>query len=375
MERGIQMEPHARQKIITRTAILGIAVNLVIASTKIIVGTITSSLAILSEGMNNATDAATSVLTLVGAKLSGRHPDAKHPFGYGRIEYLTSLVVGILIVYTGFGLLLQSADGILHPVGMSVNVPAIVLVAVSAIAKFILGTYTIACGKKADSGLLTAVGRDGRNDSYFSVLTIASAAVYLMFHVSLDAFVGVVFSVIILKSGSETLRDTLSELIGRPGQEELERQLYKELRATPGILNAADMMLHNYGPNNYSGSVNLELDHKENLGDIYEFLHELQLRILQEYRVTMVFGLYAVNNDSARSAEMRTYIAQFVREREHVLSYHALYESAKSGKIYCDIVVDYELDDWEGLKNEFTAYMKKRYPKQEIDLTVETEYV
>jgi cation diffusion facilitator family transporter len=369
------MEQNARQKMIARTAILGIVVNLVIAVMKILIGTMAASMAIISEGMNNAVDAGSSILTLVGTKLSGKHPDAKHPFGYGRIEYLTSLIVAFLILYAGIGLLRESLEGILHPVGMSVTVLAILLVAVSAVVKFILGNYTIACGKKTESGPLTAVGMEGRNDSFFSLLTIASAVCYLTLGLSLDAFVGLIFSVIVLKNGIEILRDTLSDLIGRPGKEELAKQLYKEIRSTKGILNAADMMLHNYGPDHYSGSVNLELDHKENLGDVYEFLHELQLRIMREYHVTMVFGLYAVNYDSPRSAEMRKYIADFVRKQDHLLSYHALYESAKSGKIYCDLVVDYDLKDWEDLRREFTEYMHRRYPKQEIELTVETDFV
>jgi cation diffusion facilitator family transporter len=369
------MEQTVRKQMIMRTAIVGISVNLVIAVMKILIGTMASSMAIISEGINNAVDAGSSILILVGTKLSGKHPDAKHPFGYGRIEYLTSLVVSILILYAGYGMLRDSVEGILHPAEMSVTILAIVLVAISAIAKFILGNYTIACGKKTDSGTLVAVGTDGRNDSFFSVLTIVSAVCYLTLGWSLDAFVGLFFSLVILKSGIEILRDTASELIGRPGKEELAKQLYREIRSTRGVLNAADMMLHNYGPGQYSGSVNLELDHKENLGDIYEFLHELQLRIMQEYHVTMVFGLYAVDYDAPHSVEMRRYIAAFVRDKEHVISYHALYESGKSEKIYCDLVVEYELLDWDALREEFTNYMHERYPDRELELTVETEFV
>jgi cation diffusion facilitator family transporter len=369
------MDYNARQKLITRTAVLGIVVNLVIAVIKIMIGTMAASLAIVSEGMNNATDAASSVLTLVGTKLSEKHPDAKHPFGYGRIEYLTSMFVAFLILYTGIKLLRESVSGIFHPSKMSVTISAIVLVAVSAVVKFILGTYTISCGKKTESGSLMAVGMEGRNDSLFSLLTIMSSVCYLTTGLSLDAFVGLIFSLIVLKSGIDTLRDTASELIGRPGKEELAKKIYKEIRSTKGILNAADLMLHNYGPNRYSGSVNLELDHKENLGDIYEFLHELQLHIMQEYHVTMVFGLYAVDYDSERIGEMRKYIAGFVREHEHLRSYHALYESRKTGKIYCDFVVDYELKDWDALRKEFVDYMWKRYPEQSVELIIETDFV
>lgn len=369
------MNNEERQKRIIKDSILGIVVNLCIAVVKIIVGMAASSIAIISEGMNNAADAGSAFLTLAGTKLSAKHPDSKHPFGYGRIEYLTSLTVAILIMYTGVSLLKSSIDGILHPEEMSVSIVAIALVAGSAVAKFILGTYVIREGKQTESAALIAVGTEGRNDSFFSLITIASSVLYLTAHISLDAWAGIIFAIVILKSGFETLWDTASELIGRPGKKELAEQLYKEIRSTKGILNAADMMLHNYGPDSYSGSVNIEIDHKENLGEIYEYLHELQLRIMHEYNVTMVFGIYAVNNDGKESRELRSYLSRFVRTHEHLLSYHALYRSAASNKIYADFVVDYEQENWEGLRQEFVSYMKEKYPESEIELTIETEYV
>lgn len=369
------MEQSIRQKKITRTAIVGITVNLLLAAAKMGIGLAVSSIAIISEGTNNAADAASSFLTLIGAKLSVRHPDKKHPFGYGRIEYLTNLIVSMLIIYTGMNLLRDSAAGILHPAGMSVTVFAVILVAVSAVVKFFLGIYTIRVGKNTESVALTAVGTEGRNDSLFSILTILSSVLFLTVQLSADAFVGLVFSVIVLKNGISTFWETVSELIGRPGKQELARQLYKDIRSATGIINAVDLMLHNYGPNSYAGSVNIEIDHKKNIGDIYEFLHELQLHIMHEYHVMMVFGIYAVNGDYKETGKMRSYVSKFVRGREHVVSYHALYYSRKTERIYCDLVVDYELKDWEGLEREFVAYMKKAYPGVEIELTVETDFV
>ena len=369
------MQIEDRQKRIVRASIIGMLVNLFIAVVKIIVGMAASSLAIISEGMNNAADAGSSFLTLLGTKLSARHPDSKHPFGYGRIEYLTSLTVSVLIMYTGVSLMISSVKGIISPSDMEVSIMAIALVAASAVIKFILSIFIISEAKETESASLAAVGREGRNDSFFSIVTIIASVLYLTMQISIDAWVGALFAVIIIKSGLETMIETLSELIGRPGKKELACQLYKEIRSTKGILNAADMMLHNYGPDSWSGSVNIEIDHKEKLGDIYEYLHELQLRIMHQYHVTLVFGIYAVNNDRADSKEMRAYIGKFVRSHEHLISYHALYESAKSAVIYLDFVVDYELQDWEGLRTEFTSYMKEKYPENEIELTIETEFV
>lgn len=370
-----RQDPETREGMIAGTSGLGIVVNLLVASIKVILGLLSSSIAIVSEGVNNAADALTSVLTLIGTKLAGKKPDEKHPFGYGRIEYLTSLIIAILILITGFEMLTSAVTLIFHPKEMDISVVALLAVAISAVIKFFLGVYTIKMGKKADSGALVAVGLDCRNDSFVSVVTILSAVIFLVFHISVDAYVGVFTSFLILKAGYEVLKDTVSELLGRPGEAELAAQLYKEIRATDGVLNAADMMLHNYGPDAYSGSVNLELDHDMTVGEVYEFLHDLQLRIMRDYHVTMVFGIYAVDNDHEEVREIRKSIAAFVRDQEHVKSFHAVYLDPHSDKLYCDLTVDYKLRDWDALRAEFTEYMAQACPDKILELTVETEFV
>lgn len=373
--RLFRQDPDSREGVIAVTSGLGILVNLLIAGTKVIIGILTSSIAIVSEGANNASDALTAVITLVGTKLSSKHPDKEHPFGYGRIEYLTSLVIAVLILVTGVEMLTGSIDGIIHPVELKVSVGSLIIIAVSAVVKYLLGAYTKKVGKKVGSGALVGTGADSMNDSFASLITIAASLVFLIFHKSLDAYAGIITSLLILKAGYEVLKETVSELLGRPGEKELAAQLYKEIRAEDGIINAADMMLHNYGPDRYSGSVNVEIDHEKIVGDVYQFLHALQLRIMHEYKVTMVFGIYAVDNDHEESKKIRTDVAAYVRGHEHVRSFHALYLEEETDNIYCDLVVDYELKDWDGLRTDFLGYMKEKYPENEVVLTIETEFV
>ena len=370
-----KLDPNSREGIITATSGLGIITNLLIALIKVIVGALASSIAIVSEGVNNAADALTSVLTLIGSKLAGKHPDAKHPFGYGRVEYLTSLVVSGLILFTGIEMLISSVKLIFEGSELSVSYVSLIIVAASAVIKYLLGVYTVKMGKKAESGALTAVGLESRSDSFASVITIASSAVFLIFGFSLDAYAGIITSALIIKAGAEVLKDTVSELLGRPGEKELAQKLYGIIRKTDGIINAADMMLHNYGPDAWSGSVNVEIDHEKTVGEVYALLHELQLRIMHEHNVTMVFGIYAVDNDHEDVRAVRKTINTFVKANEHISSYHAVYLEPGTNKIYCDFIVDYTLKDWDKLKAEFLDYMKAHYPQNEVVLTVETEYV
>lgn len=364
-----------RTGIINRTSILGIVVNALIAGVKIAAGLLASSIAIVSEGVNNAADALTSVLTMVGTRLAGRHPDAKHPFGYGRIEYLTGLVVAVVIIVSGVQMLIESVKLIFRPEELSISYVSLTIVAVSAVVKFFLGLYTIARGRVAKSDALVGVGLECRGDSYISIITIGVAVVFLLTGVSLDAYAGVVMSAIILKAGVEVLLKIVSELIGRPGEKELATKIYQRVRATPGVVGAVDMMLHNYGPNAWSGSVNVEIDHAKSVGEVYAMLHELQLGIMHEEHVTMVFGVYAVDDDHVETRRIRRTILEYVKAHEHVKSFHAVYLEPGTNRLYCDLVVDYELADWGALRADFLDYMKAKVPGRDVVLTVETEFV
>ncbi len=370
-----RQDPENREDIISVTSGLGIVVNVVLALAKVLIGVLASSIAIISEGANNAADSLSALLTLVGAKLAQKHPDEKHPFGYGRIEYLVSLIISVLILVTGIEMLISSVKLIRNPEELNISYLALAIVAGSAVVKFILGIYTIKMGKKADSGALIGVGVEGRNDSFASVITIASSLIFLVFHVSVDAYAGILVSLLILKAGLELLRDTVSDLLGRPGEHELAVELYKEIRKTDGIITAADMMLHNYGPDAWSGSVNVEIDHSKTVGELYNFLHELQLRIMHEYKVTMVFGVYAVDYEHPKMKELRRKIGAFIKNHEFIKSYHAVYLSEEDKKLYCDFIVDYKLQDWDALEKEFVKYITGYYPEYEVELTIETEFV
>ncbi len=373
--RLLHQDADSREGVITVTSALNVLVNLVLAAVKVVIGLAASSIAILSEGINGAADAATSILTILGIKLAARRPDAKHPFGYGRIEYLTSLVIAVLILYTSVEVVTASIDLILHPEELGIDVLSLVIVAGSAVVKFLLGNYTIEKGKSAESDSLTGLGEEGRADSFASVITIASALVFLLWGVSVDGWAGLVTALLIMKAGFGLLISTINDLLGKSGDQELAARLYKEIRATPGVANAADMMLHNYGPDAYSGSVNLEIEHDKTVGEVYQVLHELQLRIMHEHHVTMVFGIYAVDNKTDASRTLRRQIAEFVRGHGHIRSYHALYLDRKQNRLYCDFVVDYGDFSWETLQEEFARYIQTLYPGIQTELVVETEFV
>ena len=185
-----KLDPNSREGVVSATSILSVIVNLFVALMKVVVGLLASSIAIVSEGVNNATDALSSILTLVGTKLAAKAPDAKHPFGYGRIEYLTNMVIASFILVGGAEMMLNSIKLIFNPEKLNVSYVSLAVVAISAIIKYFLGVYTIKTGKRVGSQSLEAVGVDCRNDSFVSVVTIISSLVYLLGNISIDAYAG-----------------------------------------------------------------------------------------------------------------------------------------------------------------------------------------
>ncbi len=373
--RFLRQDPEEREGVVIATSALGILVNLALASVKIVAGIMVSSIAIISEGVNNATDCATSLITIAGTKLSGRRPTSNHPFGFGRVEYLTSLVVAVIVFVTGIELIISSVKIRLNPDLLSISYFTLALIALSAVVKLVLGGHTVKEGKRVGSEALVALGTDCRNDSLVSAVTIVSSLAFLLFDVTIDAYAGVITSLFVLKTGYGVLRDTLSDLLGKAGDKELADELYKIILAEPIVLNAADMMLHNYGPKTYSGSVNIEIDHEKTIGEAYSTIHALQLRIMHQYDITMVFGMYAVDTDHEEVLKMRREISAFVRGYDHVQSYHALYVDPENGDIYVDLVVDFDLKDWDRLRENFTDYMNELYPGRRLELVIETNYV
>lgn len=371
----LKQDPETRQGVVMATSAVGIIVNVLLASIKVAIGILANSIAVISEGINNATDSLSSVITMVGAKLSNKRPTKKHPFGYGRIEYITSLIIAGLIIATAVELLKSSIKLIIEPQDLTVNTLTLIIIAASALVKLWLAWYTIKKGKQVNSGILVAMGTDSRNDCIVSAVTIVSAVVFIVFRFSVDAYAGIITSLFIFKAGFDILKDTLANLLGQPVEKETADELYSIIRSTPGVLNAADMILHNYGPDRYSGSVNIEMDHQMTVEQLYSTIHKLQLDIMHQKGITMVFGIYAVDRDHSEIKQMRQQIANYVRGKEHVISYHALYLEPQTNVIYVDLVVDYELKDWNRLRTDFTEYMHGLYPDNKIELTIETEYV
>ena len=222
----------SREKTIVRTSVIGIIANVLLAAFKAVVGLLSNSIAIVLDAVNNLSDAGSSLITIIGTKLAGKEPDRKHPFGYGRIEYLTAMVISGIILYAGITSLIESVKQIIHPETPDYSAVSLIIVAVAVVVKIVLGRYVRTTGEKVRSDSLVNSGKEAMLDAVISTATLVAAGIFLIFHVSLEAWLGAVISIIIIKSGIEMLRDTISPILGEQNDPELARNIKKTVIET-----------------------------------------------------------------------------------------------------------------------------------------------
>ena len=199
-----------REQIIVRTSYVGIAVNILLAAFKAIVGLASHSIAVVLDAVNNLSDALSSVITILGAKLAGKKPDRKHPLGHGRIEYISAMIVSAIVLYAGITSLVESVKKIIEPDEVSYTTISLVIIGVAVVAKILLGRYVKAKGESVGSGALVASGTDAMSDAILSFAVLVTALVYTFTGISLEAYVGVIISIFIIKAGIEMISDTIS---------------------------------------------------------------------------------------------------------------------------------------------------------------------
>ena len=245
-----------RDKVIVRTSLIGILANVFLASFKAVVGILSSSIAIILDAVNNLSDVMSSVITIIGTKLAQKRPDKKHPYGYGRIENLSTSLIAVIVLYAGVTSLVESIKKIIHPPVPDYSAAAIIIVASAVVVKILLGLYVRRKGESVNSDSLIASGKDALLDSVISAATLLAAMIY---HIKTEAWLGAVISLVIIKSGLEILGDSLSSIIGKRISSELSKEIKETVTSFPEVQGAYDLILHSYGPDLLIGSVHIEV--------------------------------------------------------------------------------------------------------------------
>ncbi|MBR1751457.1 MAG: cation transporter [Ruminococcus sp.] len=370
----VQAQMIDREKKIVRTSFIGIGANILLAVFKAIVGLAANSVAIVSDAVNNMTDALSSVITIIGTKLASKAPDKKHPMGHGRAEYMSALVVSAIVFYAGFTALVDSVKKIIHPEEPSYGISAIIIL-VSAIAvKLILGAYTKSTGKKVNSGSLIASGEDALNDAILSGSVLVSTIIYLVFKFDIEAFVGVLISVMIIKASIEMISEAVSEMLGKRADAELSRSIKQIIARAEGVHGVYDLVLNNYGPDRYLASAHMEIDQSMTAGEIDALTRGIEAAVYKETSVPLVaLGIYAVNTKDDKISKLRSDLRTLVMSFDGALQMHGFFLNEKTNTIAFDVILDFAVDR-EAVFGQIVEAVCKKYPEYKFDLTLDTDF-
>jgi len=357
-----------REKTIVRTSIIGIIANVFLAAFKAAVGIISNSIAVTLDAVNNLSDALSSVITIIGAKLGAKKPDKKHPLGYGRIEYLSSMIVAAIVLYAGITSLVESVKKIIHPEAADYGMVSLIIIAVAIIVKLLLGAYVKKQGEKVNSGALVASGKDASFDAILSASVLASAIVFLIWGISLEAYVGVIISIVIIKAGIEMMIETLNDIIGQRGEAEMAKKVRALVTEEPEVRGAYDLTLFNYGPDKYYGSLHMELPDTTTVDEVDVLTRKIQLKVFRETGVILTgIGVYSYNTSNAEAAEIRNAVQKTILSNEWALQMHGFYADTVNKTLRFDVVLSFDIESEEAL-GIMQKQVQDLYPEYEITI-------
>lgn len=362
-----------RTKKIIKTSIVGIVVNVILVLFKMAVGLITNSIAVILDAVNNLSDALSSVITIIGTKLAGKAPDKKHPYGYGRIEYLTSVLISVIVLIAGITSLKESAQKLFNPQAATYSVVSLIIIAVAVVVKFVCGTYVKKVGKSINSGSLIASGSDALFDSVLSFATLVAAIVSIIWGISLEGILGVVISVIIIKAGLEMLFETLNSIIGTRTDPELSKDLKEKVCSYPDVKGAYDLTLHNYGPTQIIGSVHIELPDDMTAREIHKLSRTISADVFKQFGIVLTVGVYASNDSDEELTSIRESTEKTVANYPEILQLHGFYADKENKRVMFDIIVDFNADAGE-VRQKLNKELTSLYPDYSFDIILDSDY-
>lgn len=369
--------PVVRQKYGTLSSIIGIICNIFLFILKYIMGTLSNSISIVSDAFNNLSDCASCLIMLLGYKMASKPADKEHPFGHGRIEYLISLIIAVIIILVGAELLKNSIFKIITPEELNFNITVLISLVFSILVKIWMSIFNTKLGKKINSTVMIATAKDSRSDVIATVSTLIALVSSIFTKLPVDGIMGIIVSVFILKSGYEIVKDTVDELLGKPASPELIEQIKSNVLENEKILGIHDLVIHNYGPGNMIGSCHVEVACNENIMIIHDIVDEIERKILKQLKVMMTIHMDPIEIDDELTNNAKKMVLNIIKEINPSLNIHdfrIVHGEAFTNLIF-DLVVPYECKlSKEEIKETIDEKLSHEKTKYYTVIMFDTEY-
>ena len=370
-------DPRVRTAYGTLCSAVAMALNVLLAAAKFVVGTLAGSVAITADAVNNLSDVASGALTLVGFRLSGKKPDLEHPFGHGRIEYVMGLAVAALIVYAGVDAMRGAVGRIIHPETIEFSWAAAAVLALSILVKIYMSVMYRRVGKKIGSTAMEMSGADALNDTVSTALALACLLIYRFTGLDLDAYAGAAVAILILKTGFEGAKETLGQLLGQRPSAELAEKVRQIVLSYPEVLAIHDLVIHDYGPGRCHVSLHAEVDGEGNIYELHEAIDRAMSELDHKLGCFSVIHMDPVDTKNERLAALREETVQLLREIDPALSLHdfRMVPGQRRTNLLFDVVVPfgYKLSDDE-VRQTIRDAVEERHPDCRCIIQVDKSY-
>ena len=364
-----------RETAIIRISAIGIAANVALAVFKAVVGILSNSIAVTLDAVNNLSDAISSIITIVGTKLSNKKADREHPFGHGRIEYITTTVIAAIIMYAGISSLIKSIQDIMDPVTPDYSPLSLVIIAVAVLVKIILGHYVRSVGNRVNSDTLIASGSDALFDATLSTSVLTAALIFIFTKISLEAYVGVIISVFIIKASIELLQGSIKEIIGMRPDAALSTLIYDIVKEDPDAEGVYDLIIHNYGPDRFVGSFHTEVLDTTSAIEIDTMTRRLSTEIYKQTSgkiIIAAIGIYARNTTDNRIVKMRTEVTEMALAYEGVLQVHGFIADIENQFMAFDTVIEFGYDGKQ-IVHDIIHEVEAAYPDMNVSVLLDRD--
>lgn len=370
-------EPQVREAYGKLAGAVGIVTNGLICAMKIAVGLLFGSISILADGINNLADASSSLITLVGFRMAAKPADEDHPYGHARIEYITGLIVSILIIVLGLQLLASSAEKTLHPEPLQFSLLSVAVLVISIATKLWQAGFNRKMGEAIDSAALKATGADSRNDVIATSAVLLSLLVGKAFGIQLDGPMGILVALFILWSGISLIKETSDPLLGLAPDAFLVESIQKRIMEHEGVLGIHDLVVHDYGPGRIFASVHVEVDANGNLMQSHDMIDNIEKSISEGLRLHLVVHMDPVDTQDPLTQKVKQQLNQVIAETPEILSAHDL--RVVSGCTHHNLIFDIvaasgcQLSDGQ-LKAMVTAKLQEMDPMYNTVIEVDRNY-
>lgn len=359
---------------IIRTSWIGIVANVLLAGFKAAVGILASSIAIVMDAVNNLSDALSSVITIIGTKLSQRPADRKHPFGFGRIEYFSAILIAVIVLSAGITSLIESAKKIFFPTQPEYTQTTLIVIVVAIIVKLVLGRYVKNKGKQLNSDALIASGSDALFDAVITLTTLFSAGVMLLWDISLDGILGVLISIVIIKAGVEMLSSPVNELLGKSISAELTNQIKNEVSNFEGVHGVFDLILHNYGPELKIGSLHINVYDTMSAYEIHGLTRKITMQMMERHGIIMTVGVYAIATGDNKRKELQSKVMETLIAHKDIVQVHGFYYAEKENMLSVDVVPDISVHDEATFVSQLINEIQPLVPETHVEIIVDHNY-